>query len=370
MATIREKNGRWYYTIDEYGDNKKRIRHEHFGGYTKADAQRAYRMAMMETDRTGKFFEPSNMLVEKFLQEWLEKEIVKNMKQNTIDSYSGLVKNHIIPTIGKIRLRELTPSFLQDFIQTLKDNGLSKSTIKSIHSVLKNSLMWAVANRKYLFNNPMLNVKIPRWFAAPAPLQIFTEEEIETIMAHYGEDHKLYLPLRIAYLTGMRKGEILALQWSLIDMTQRTIRIQSTMYDKTRIEIQSTPKTMSSIRTIPFGQSLYIALKRQQIWQQKNSIKYGAYYLDNDFVCTEENGNPLTSNDFCAFENFCHKKFGHGSMHIFRHTHATRLLESGLDLDYVSKRLGHASITVTADRYVSVTDKRDEKAIQLIDKIL
>ena len=150
MATIREKNGRWYYTIDEYGDNKKRIRHEHFGGYTKADAQRAYRMAMMETDRTGKFFEPSNMLVEKFLQEWLEKEIVKNMKQNTIDSYSGLVKNHIIPTIGKIRLRELTPSFLQDFIQTLKDNGLSKSTIKSIHSVLKNSLMWAAVSYTHL----------------------------------------------------------------------------------------------------------------------------------------------------------------------------------------------------------------------------
>ena len=217
----------------------------------------------------------------------------------------------------------------------------------------------------------MDNVKVPRYDVAPSSPGIFTNEEIEAIFEKYPAGNKLFIPLRIAYQTGLRRGEILSLRWPLIDLQRKIIHVTGTLYDKTGFFVQDNPKTSSSIRNVPFGQSLFLDLKKQQIEQKKNRLKYGQfYYYDSDFVCTNENGKPLTSNALRGFEQFCKKTFGHGSMHTFRHTHATKLLENGIDLDYVSKRLGHSSIPTTADIYISMTDKRDKAAVELIDKVL
>ncbi|MFR5492942.1 tyrosine-type recombinase/integrase [Dialister invisus] len=371
MANFRMRNGRWYYTIDERTNDGRRIRHEHFGGLTKSECAKAYRKAMIEIDRTGKFFELSGMNLGEFLQEWFRKEIEKNLRQNTQDVYSALIKNHISYDLGTIKLKEITTPLLQDYLSKLKDDGYAKSTVKSIHIILKSSLRWAVANRRYLLFNPMDNVKVPRYDVAPSSPGIFTNEEIEAIFEKYPAGNKLFIPLRIAYQTGLRRGEILSLRWPLIDLQRKIIHVTGTLYDKTGFFVQDNPKTSSSIRNVPFGQSLFLDLKKQQIEQKKNRLKYGQfYYYDSDFVCTNENGKPLTSNALRGFEQFCKKTFGHGSMHTFRHTHATKLLENGIDLDYVSKRLGHSSITTTADIYISMTDKRDKAAVELIDKVL
>ncbi|WP_337616304.1 N-terminal phage integrase SAM-like domain-containing protein [Dialister invisus] len=105
---------------------------------------------MIEIDQTGKFFELSGMNLGEFLQEWFRKKIEKNLRQNTQDVYSALIKNHISYDLGTIKLKEITTPLLQDYLSKLKDDGYAKSTVKSLHIILKSSLRWAVANRRYL----------------------------------------------------------------------------------------------------------------------------------------------------------------------------------------------------------------------------
>ena len=154
-------------------------------------------------------------------------------------------------------------------------------------------------------------------------------------------------------------------------MENRTLTVDSTLYDKKGAPVcKATPKTKSSLRTIPFNETLYKALLRHKSQQAKNRRLYGKDYAENDFVCTRPDGRPMNSNDMRYFNMWCKKVFGGGSFHSFRHTHATMMLENNIELDYVSKRLGHSSIATTANIYDTITDKRNKAAMKKLDAIL
>lgn len=366
---LRQIKNRWYYTINEKDDLGRYHKHEHFGGFTRAEAAKAYRAAMQEIDRTGKFFEPSDMLFPKFLHEWLEKEVEVNLKPNTVDSYENIVNNHLTPVFQKVRLKDLTTPMLQDYI-TDQRKKYARGTLKSIAAVLRSSLRWCVANRRYLTANPMDNVKIPRYEPQMASVKVFSPEQIRKIFERFPRGNQLRMPCMLAYCTGMRIGEILALQWQNVDLTACTLDVVGNKYDKSGGACIHSPKTASSLRVITFGKKLAAELQAQKLWQEKNQFQYGRYYWRNDFVCTEANGKPLTSNKARYFNMWCKQEFGGLSFHSFRHTHATMLIENGLALDYVSKRLGHASVYTTANIYDSITDKREKEALSVMDNIL
>ena len=154
-------------------------------------------------------------------------------------------------------------------------------------------------------------------------------------------------------------------------MENRTLSVVSTLYDKKGVPVcKATPKTKSSVRTIPFNETLYKALLRHKAQQAKNHRLYGDDYVESDFVCTREDGRPMNSNDMRYFTMWCKKEFGGGSFHSFRHTHATMMLENNIELDYVSKRLGHSTIATTANIYDTITDKRNREAMKKLDSIL
>lgn len=369
---VRKIKNRWYYTINEVDQNGVRHQHEHFGGFTRSEACRAYRQAMAEQDRTGKYFEPSSMNFSDFLQEWLEKYARYYLKPNTIDLYDSVISNHINPNFGNWKLRSLTTAALQDWILELKDS-YSKSTVKCIMSCLRSSLRWAVANREYLHTNPMDNVKLPPYRTAPKRPKVFTPEAIQAIFERFPAGHPIHMPCVLAYYTGMRLGECLALEWSNINMTARTIRITGTCYDKKGVPKITTTKTTSSTRTITFGSKLYAELKAQKLWQDKNRFQAGPFYREDPqhkFICTMSDGRQMTSNNVKYFGMWCKEHFPGTSFHSFRHTHATMLIENGLALDYVSKRLGHSSIYTTANVYDTITDQREKAAVEAMERIL
>ena len=368
MAYIRKRGTRYYFTIWTKS-NGNIIRHEYAGGTSRSEAEKAYRKFMIETDRSGKYFEPSEMLFGLFLEEWIEKYVVHYMKPNTIDSYTSTIKNHIIPKFGNFPLSEITTAVLQDWIIELK-NTYSKSTVKTIMSCLRSALRWAVANRNYLSLNPMDNVKLPPYRSSFNKIKIFSNDDITAIFEKFPYGHQIHMPCTLAYYTGMRLGECLALLWDNIDMDNRTIRITGTIYDKNGIPKIMSTKTKSSTRTISFGSKLYNELKNHKVWQEKNRLKYGSKYKLNNFVCTMKNGKPMTSNNIKYFNMWCRDTFGYGSFHSFRHTHASLLLEHGLPLDYVSKRLGHSSIYTTANVYDTITDKREQEAVDKMESFL
>ncbi|WP_101913164.1 tyrosine-type recombinase/integrase [Megasphaera vaginalis (ex Bordigoni et al. 2020)] len=366
---LRQIKDRWYYTINEKDDMGRYHKHEHFGGFTRAEAARAYRVAMREIDRTGRFFEPSSLLYPDFLQEWMEKEVRINLKPNTVDAYENIVDNHLTPAFAKVRLKDITTPMLQDYITDLR-NKYARGTLKSIAAVLRSSFRWCVANRRYLTINPMDNVRVPRYTPQFQTIKVFTAEQIEQIFERFPRGNQLHMPCMLSYCTGMRLGECLALRWSNVDLKAHTLEVVGNKYDKTGDARIESPKTASSLRVITFGRKLAAELRAQRLWQERDQFEYGWYYRRSDAVCTEENGKPLTSNKTRYFNLWCREHFGGLSFHSFRHTHATMLIENGLALDYVSKRLGHASVYTTANIYDSITDKREKEALSVMDSIL
>lgn len=368
---LRKRGDRWYYTIDERDKNGIRHRHEHYGGQTRAEAARAYRAAQVEKDQTGRYYAPSAMSFRDYLGEWLRGEISPNYKRNTVASYESIIRIHLVPEFGGVKLRDLTTPMLQDYITGLHDK-LAQSTVRSILIVLKASLRWAVANRNYLLINPAENVKMPRYEPRPKAMKIFTPSQIDEIFERYPRGVALHMPLMLSYCTGMRLGECLALEWDNVDLQQRVINVVCTSVDKSAVPVIESPKTAASLRTVTFGQRLFQELKAQRTWQAENRFHYGPFYLshsDRHFVCTAENGRQLTSNNVKAFNAWAKKKFNL-SFHSLRHTHASMLLEHGLPLDYVSKRLGHASLYTTANTYDTITDKREKEATAVMDAFL
>jgi integrase len=368
MSYIRKRGTKWYYTVSWVDECGKRRKSEHVGGLTKAACQKAWRKAMEIVDRTGMYRTPSERPFSECLEEWL-KSIQRNYKPNTIDSYESAVRNHINQDLGNYLLKNLTTATLQTWLDDQRDS-YSKSTVKTFYAVLKNFFRWALLNRKYIEQDPMNHVSIPRYFTLPKKTHVFTPAEMQAIFKHFGPSHTFYVPIMLAYCCGMRLGECLALTWDNVDFEHHTINVCSSQYDKKSLPKRGTPKSLTSIRTIVFGKKLYTALKQKQ-WQQKEALfKAGPYYTKSNLVCTDDAGQGLTANDLRYFGMWCKKNFGAGSFHGLRHTHATMLIESGMGIDYVSKRLGHSSMYTTANIYDDVTQKREEKAVQLMDKIL
>lgn len=368
MAYFRKRGNKWYYTLCWTDENGKNHSSERVGGLTKSDCQKAWRKAMESIDKTGMYIPPSSKKMDECLNEW-SSSVKINYKQNTIDSYTSTIKHHLIPAFGNYKLKSMTSSVIQEWLNQQRDS-YSRSTLKTFYIILKVFFCWIILTRKYMDVNPMDAVSVPKYFTLPNKTHVFTSDEIQIIFSNFGWNHPFHMPLMLGYCCGMRLGECLALTWNNVDMENRTINVCSNQYDKKSGSKLSIPKSNASIRVITFGQKLYDALQHKR-WQQKASrFKAGIFYKELNFVCTDEVGNSLTSNNLRTFGIWCKKQFGTGSFHSLRHTHATMLIESGMGLDYVSKRLGHSSIYTTANIYDSITSKREKEAISLMDKIL
>lgn len=371
MTHCRKKGNRWYYRVtwtDEEGTHHV----ERAGGKTKTECLQAWREAMVEIQRRGELRKTASLQFGDALNEWLEKEVSINSKESTYDTYSSIIRNHLPNTIQSIPLKKITTSVLQDWLNNQRVH-YSRSTVHSCYAVLRAAFNWLVKNRKYLAENPMIDVTMPKMDEIPKSIRVFTADEMSAIFAKWPSGHRYHLPIALAYYAGLRLGECLALTWDNVDLTAGTLTITSTLYDHQGLPILSkTPKSRHSIRTITFGNKLKKELLMKR-WQQKQAqCQAGQFYIagpNGGFVCDRGDGGVMTSNSMKWFEMWCKKEFGSGSFHCLRHTHATMLREQGVGLDYIAARLGHSSMYTTAKFYDAITDKREKEVVELIDKV-
>lgn len=355
LPYMRKRKNRWFFSARDK-DGKV---HEYAGGNSEVECFKAYLRYMETNNVSGLYINTRRIPYQTFLKEWLRDEVEPNYSDNTYDQYSFVVLRHLIPDLGTTFLGKLTPTILNDWLLSKRDAGYARRTVLVFYHVIRSSLRWGISVRRYLTSpeSPLGGLKMPVYRELPEDVNIFTPAEIRKIFTKFRPGTPLYVPCMLAYGTGMRAGEILGLTWDKIDLEKRLISVTTTLYDKKyTFKLEPQPKNMASVRTIAFSQKVYDALTFSP--------------PSSDFVCLNREGKPMTSNNLRYFNLWCKENLGHGTFHTFRRTHATMLMDNGVQLDYVTKRMGHSTTATTTRNYIRITDRRNKAVMDTLDSIL
>ena len=291
------------------------------------------------------------MKYKEWLMNWLDNYVAPNYKPRTCDRYTDMVTQHIIPGLGEYELSALSPFIVQQFITDLtahgnlkNGHGLAANTVNSIITVIQQSMETA-QHLRFVDVYEMNHLKRPK--ITEKPVVCFTAAEQKKIEQAVRDDKRdKMLGILICLYTGLRLGELMALEWDDIDLQKRALRVTKSCHDGKDANghicrITGTPKTTHSSRVIPLPKQLIPILRDMK--KRSNS----------SLVITDNGKIPSVRAYQRSFELLL-IKIGiprHG-FHSLRHTFATRAIECGMDVKSLSEILGHKNSTVTLNRYV------------------
>ncbi len=376
MASFRKRKDKWEYRIryKEMGKYKETSK----GGFkTKKEAQLAA-AKVEEKLATGGNLKDSKITFNEYLYEWLNTYKKGNVAPRTYMVYEKNIRLHILPAFGELRLKDLTRIKYQKFINGLMEK-YSKKTVETINVTMHHALDIAVNELGILEKNPTSKIKLrtTRVTSKDDEIKCYDIDELQQFLNYVLKEKggfKYFSLFMFLSRTGLRIGECLALQWEDVDFEEQKLFINKTLINTKRSEkiLFGPPKNKSSKRTISLDPSTISHLKKMKIEQNKQVLKNGKYYKDYNFVFTHENNSCMLHPSSLKFLLEASKKgnFKYITLHGFRHTHAVHLLQSGANIKYVSERLGHSSIDMTANVYLHITKSMEETAVNQYDEFL
>lgn len=307
------------------------------------------------------------MLFGDWMEFWYENYSKPAIRALTQQNYENRIYDHIIPDIGKIPLNKLTQNDLQQFYARLKRNGrkqyvekygpgLSDRMVRACHASCRMALEKAVAEG-LIRVNPAIGCKLPPKKARE--MQVLTRDELRRFLAQAKEDgyYELFL---LELGTGMRRGELMGLQWDDLNFQTGELQIvRQACAVNGKIEI-SVPKTKSSIRTVVLPPSLVEVLRKY-----KETIN--SRWM---FPSPQNSDVPRYPTSVGDILSILLKRAGckHVRFHDLRHTFATVAMENGMDVKTLSATIGHVSSATTLDIYSHITDTMQRQAAVHIDR--
>ena len=297
-----------------------------------------------------------------WLEKWLDYYVRPYVKERTYQKYKSQVDLHIIPKIGDRDMADLSAVGLQEFVVSLSGKGLSANSVNGVITVLKSSLkraeMLNLVEKQY-------TACIQRPKSREKQVECFSKTEQRKIEAYIFEKNKpKLLGIILCLYTGLRIGELMALEWSDVDLQNGMIKISKSCHDAWKngeyVKVIDTPKTQSSERIIPLPKQLIAYLKD---WKKQAT---------GDYVISDErrHGIPVRSYQK-TFERVLNRlDIPHKGFHSLRHTFATRALECGMDVKTLSELLGHKNPTVTLKRYAHSMLEHKAEMMNRLGKLL
>lgn len=351
----KRKDGRWegrfIYSYEENG--KAKYKYVYAKTYSEVKTKLLQAHQLSERKKTQFTTHSRKSKYEYWLNEWLSQKKLK-IKESTYIRYRNLIENHIKPYLGKYPIDKISTALMENFVSHLATNGklngqggLSVKTISDILVIIKESFRYAQNHGVAIICN-FDNIALKK---VSHELRVLSNTEMRKLIENLLNDSDLYkLGVFLCLFTGIRIGELCALKWKNISLTDKTIKVEQTMqrlqnHDrndvrKTRI-IVTDPKSFASLRVIPIPDFVVEIIKPYQ----RNP---NAYFLSGECKYFIE---PRTmQNRFKSYLIEC--GIADANFHSLRHTFATRCVEAGFDAKTLSEILGHSSVKITLDKYV------------------
>jgi integrase len=367
---IRERSpGHWAIIIDVPDATGKRRQRWHSFKGTKREAQIECARLLTEI-KNGTAVEPSRMTVAAFLERWIE-HMAGQVSPRSHERYAEIARKNIVPLLGGLVLTKLKPEQIsQAYAKALASGrrdgsgGLSPRTVGHMHRVLREALQQAV-RWTMLVRNPA--------DAAPPPKVehkqmsvLDTDATIELIEA--ARPYRIFVPILLGVLCGLRRGEIAALRWRSVDLDTGQLMVVASI-EQTRAGCREKETKSGRVRTIALPASLIEELRRHRAKQAEELLQLGARLSDDHHVVMQADGTSLQPNtltrvftDFLAARGLKRVRF-----HDLRHSHATHMLAAGIHPKVASERLGHSKVGITLDLYSHVMPGMQAEAAAAVD---
>lgn len=363
-------------------DEQGKAVYKNFYGKTKGEAENK-RKQYEKVLEGGVNPDLASQSVGMVLYNWLWNiEKVSGLKSSTFDRYEGIYRNHIKGTpLSLLPMDKIKKITLQAQYADMVASGRSVSQVKNVHKVLSKFFKFAVSE-DYIVKDPCIGVRLPKekeenFEAEDKTVEVFTPEEVKQIHAGLEDDKLKYIAL-FSLFTGLRLGEILALERDDIknDYVKVNKSLSSTKVfdDRNKYHYETKAvktKTKSSIREVPISATMKAELPRLYKLLAEERLKLGPAYEENNLLFPSLTGSYIDKRNFTRSWTRFLERIGlpHKKFHSLRHTFATRLIENGVNIVTVSKLLGHSSIQTT-EIYTHILKDEKKKGIDTLNDML
>ncbi|MGH3262402.1 MAG: tyrosine-type recombinase/integrase, partial [Trebonia sp.] len=338
------------------------------GGFDTEEAAKAARDEARVRARNGQYVNRSTSTVAAYLAEWLEAHAA-TVKPKTLAGYRHDIDHYIVPRIGRVRLQALRPAVVSKLYRDLAEHGgrdgraLSATTVSHIHRTLRKALADAVDVEQLLAANPATRSKRPR-STTSEPVRVWSADQLGTFLTAV-RSHRLFAFYRLASYSGARRGELLYLRWSAVDLDAAEVTFGGSTAVVGGQRVEGTTKGGRS-RTISLDRDTVTILREHRRQQAEERLAAGSAWTDTGgLVFTTRWGEPLYPDTVTALMTKLinrHNRsvapparpLSHARLHDLRHLHATTLLLAGVPVHVVAARLGHADPAVTLRVYSHV----------------
>lgn len=365
----------WELKFDIGRDEKtgRRITQFHSFKGTKKEAEQKLRELLGSFDK-GSYVARSNLTVgEHVASRVAQWESLPKIGLKTAERYSELLNNQIIPHIGQMPLQKLKPSDIEAWHATLKTagrrdgrGGVSAQTIRHAHRLLSKALKEGMRH-DLVVRNVATSERPPK--VERKEVAVLDRDQVKLLVERL-RGQAMYPITITALFTGMRRGELLALKWHRVDFDLKLITVCEAVEQTTRGGIRfKTPKTDSGTRDVSLPDIVFETLREHRKQQLELRMRLGLGKLADDaLVFPALDGSPQSPHGLSVAWSKVAATIGLPiTFHALRHTHASHLIDAGIDVVKISRRLGHSKPTITLDVYAHLLDKRDDKSSAAIN---
>ncbi|KYG89159.1 hypothetical protein A0U40_12510 [[Bacillus] sp. KCTC 13219] len=326
---------------------------------------------------SGNYVKPTNLLVRDFVKKW-DIDFAATLSGTTYGNHQRKVDLHILPAIGHRAMKDVTSFDLMDLIRDMKrQDGKNKplsyhskqDVYRTLSSIFKYAVKWGVLEK-----NPMAGVDMPRPNDTDdmKEQQVYEEGEIAQLMQLLQKEPAMWrMMFTLALAAGLRKGELLGLEWSAVDFDKAQIYIHQTIVLTKQGPLIKGPKTKKSKRYVTLPESVMNELKTYRKHWAKDKLRRGDVWIEQEreWLFHSFNGTHLypTSPSKRWREFILGNEFKYIRLHDLRHTSASLLIAQGVHAKIISERLGHADISVTMNTYGHAFKSADRSAADKLD---